>query len=175
MPGDLYREAGDAAGATLYQDRLARPDLQGVFHGAQSRQPDQCHRGGFDMGQAGRLAREERRPDRHLLCIGSLDAHVADSEHLVADLEIRHAVAKRADHPGEIPARGVWKKGDRPVGTGDHPPVGAVHARGVHVDQDLAWLHDRIGIITEFEDFRPAVLAEERCFHGTPRSAGGRI
>jgi hypothetical protein len=166
---DLDREARNAAGAALDQNRLARPDLQRVFDRAQRGEPDQrdCRR--LDMGQAGRLAGKDRCLDRDLLRIGSLDAHVTYAEHLVTDGEVGHTGAQGTDHAREIASRAVREEGDRTVGARDHPPVCAIHACRMRIDQHLAGPCDRLRIVAEFERFRPAVLAEKDCFHGSSR------
>src|SRR4029434_10778510 len=44
-------------------------------------------------------------------------------------------------------------------------PVGPVHARRVHVDQNLPGPRDRIGNVAVLPHHVPAALHEKRCFH----------
>src|SRR3984957_6278850 len=162
--GELDREARDAAGAALDQDGLAALQRERVLDREEGGEAGERERRGVDMRQRVGLLGDDGRLDGELFRIGAFLADVEHAEHRVAHLQIR-ARADRRDHAGEIPAEAERKRRLLVV-AGAPLPVGAVDARGVHVDHDLAGLGHRIGQVAVLQDFGPAEFFDENGLHG---------
>src|SRR5918993_1634021 len=163
--GELDSKGGDTPCPALDQDGLAALQLQRVLNCADRRETGQRHRRGIDMRQAGRLLADNGRTDGELLTVGAVAAGLEDAEHLVADLEVAHAVTDGADVAREIPSQDQRELGLL-VFAGSHLRIGPVDARGDDVDHDLPRPGDRIGQIAIGQDLGSAELLDVRSLHG---------
>jgi len=165
MFGDLDRKTSDPARAALDQYGFPGFQLQRVLDRAQRGDADQRQRRALCMRQAVRFFRHNGRLDDDLFRVSRFHADVANPEHRIADGELRHAGAQRADDAGEIAPRYIRKVCDRRVMPGTHLPVSAVDAGRVHIDEHLTGPGNRIRYVAILHHLRTAVFHEERCFH----------
>ncbi len=122
------------------------------------------------MRQAVGFSGDDRGLDRKLFGVSPLPAGFQDAEHRIADFQIVDAGARGGDRPGEIPAQHQGRFGLRILGAA-HFPIGAVDARGHHVDDDLAGCRHRVRQVAVLQDFRTAKLLDVGRFHGvSPRT-----
>ena len=134
----LDGKARDTARASLDQDRLAVPEFQRVFDGANRRQAGKRQRGSIDMRQAVGFPGDDGCLDRNLLGIGALLADIADAEDLIACAQVRCTVSHCRDDPGEIAPKNVGKTRKLTGFSRTHLPVRAIDAGGDDINHDLA-------------------------------------
>ncbi len=171
MLGDLDGKAGDAAGAALDQDGLAGLELRGVLDAGERGDADEAERRSFGVAQRSGLLGDDRGFDREFLGVAAFDALLSHAEHVVADGEIGHAGAERADHAGEIAAEDVGQCQILiAADAAPHLGIGPVHARGVNVDHDLAGSGHRVRRVAIAQHFRSALGCQQHCFHAFPPS-----
>ena len=175
MLGELNGEARHAASTALDQDRFALLQLQGVFDGAQSREANERQGRGFDMRERRRLLRNDGRANCQLLDIGAVAAGFQDAEHLVADTQVRHALAKRRDNAGEVASQAQGKAGLAGILTGADFRVGAIDAGCRRLHDDLARAGDGIGEVADDQNLGPAEFFDVCGFHEVPLRRPGRF
>ena len=91
MLGELHGKSGDAAGATLDQNGLARFEVRRIFDGRERGEADEPERGSFGMAERSGLLGDDRGLDGDLFRIGAFDALVGHAEYGIADFEIGDA------------------------------------------------------------------------------------
>src|SRR5262249_41734888 len=174
MLGELDRETGHPAGATLDQDCLAALQPCGVFRRPDRGQAGQRHRRRFGVIQIVRLPGDDRGGDLDLLRVTALDAGIHDPEYRVADFEVGNAEAERGDHAREVAAEdvGEFQIAGAAIGAAAEPHlvVRGIDAGGMDIDDDLARSSDRSRRISIDELLRPAMAGQQHRFHRIPLS-----
>ena len=154
----LNRETADTPGAGMNKDRFT-PGQPDRIQRNNGRRADQRQRGGVHMGQAGRLARNQRCIKRDRFGIGPLLGLRRDAEDLVAHPEVGDAFTGRPHHAGKIDARRVGKIQKQIVLTraiADFP-IHRIDARGMNIDKEFSRAGDRIDYIAQLEHLRTAI------------------
>src|SRR5262249_49011116 len=120
MLGELDTESGNAAGASLNQDRLARLEPRRVLNGPQRRETGERHRGCLCVAEAVWLASDDRGLDGYLLRIGSFNALLGDTEHSIPDGELGDLAPNRAYHAREVTTQDM-READVAIGAAASP------------------------------------------------------
>ena len=165
--GDLHREVAHAAGRRVDQDALPGAQAGGVVQRLPGGQGREWQRPGLDVVNGVRLAGERAGGAGDVLRVRAMAERVGQhAEYLIARLEQGHPETGRLDGPGYVPAQDERRRAEedrvRPV-----TPVGRVHARGAHPDQDLRQARLGLAGLHFPQDFRPAQgFLADRAHHG---------
>ena len=103
--------------------------------------------------------------DRDLFGVSPFPAKFQNTKHFIADAQIGHSCADRADYAGEIASEDQRKWCGLAVVIGAHLPVRPVDARREHIDDDLARAGRWVRKIAVFDHLRSAKLVYVSCFH----------
>ncbi len=95
-----------------------------------------------------------------------------DAEHAVADRKLGDVAADRSDHTCHLGAEDRQLRTSQATeisnddgGTDSEPGVGAVQARGMHLDQDLVGSGHRLRNIGDRENLGRSVRVVDNCAH----------